>query len=607
MSAHIHSHIQHAPPPLTEDEKAAARWEDDGGPAPQFPSARHEDQWLRISAALTGRLPQLADHHDVLVTCKPGTRSGAPAAFFQVTAELELDANLFAPLDPATIDPARPGDEERYPAVWGAVVHEAAHAAHSAWTTPPELRGTAVDTAAEILEESRAERAHLQRRPADRSYLRSAVGALVMPGFTTQTPCDPWQAATAAGLLLARRDTGVLDPDEVEPLEHVLTGVLGIDTLSTLAKIWQAVHTTADTDQPGMIEHARAWCQALGTDPYEPAPSSGETAAANGRSGALSEAVGEVIVSVTAHETQAARAEQQARAAAAERARVKAEQAAQQRQSARTAEKVFTPGARPHDPRGGTVGRSPVIGTRPPGAGEKSAAGRLARALRAAAHRERTATVTASAAPPGRLNMRAALAREAQKAAGATPTARPWRHTRHHHNPDPPLRVGIAVDVSASMKEAEGPIASAAWILAKAAALTDPDSRAATVAYDHALTAITAPGRTPGHVTQFRANGRGHSLAEATDALTSGLELTRPGTARLLVVASDGIYGRTDRARAAARIAALRKAGCAVLWLAFRPGACPISGATFLELTDPAQAAAVIGNAATAALTDTRT
>ncbi|MFD7013534.1 VWA domain-containing protein [Streptomyces sp. NPDC059928] len=237
--------------------------------------------------------------------------------------------------------------------------------------------------------------------------------------------------------------------------------------------------------------------------------------------------------------------------------------------------------------------------------GDAAEGGCAPRALRAAAYRERTPAVTASVAPPGRLNMRQALARDAQRAAGATPTATPWTRTTYRPNPMPPLRVGIAVDVSGSMSVAAGPIASAAWILAKAAALTDPDSRCATVAYDRSVTAITAPGHTPQRVTQFAANGVGHSLAETIDALTAGLGLDRPGAGRLLVIASDGYYHPEEATRAAERIAGLRRAGCAVLWLAFDPEPRPLPGAALLELTDPAQAATAIGKAATAALTAT--
>ncbi|EXU61724.1 von Willebrand factor A [Streptomyces sp. PRh5] len=602
MPAQTTAHVQHQPPALSEAEWAQARWEDDGGPPFEPSPAAQAGQWIRIAAALTERLPELADRKDVIVTCQHGTRSGAPGAFYPTTAELEIDAALFAPLPPGTINPERRGDEERYPAAWGVLVHEAAHAAHSIWTTPPNLRGTALDRAAQLLEESRAEHAHLTRRPADRPFLRSATHTLILADITAQTPSTHWQAAQAAGLILARRDAGTLDPDETEPLEQAVTSILGPDLLDTLTQIWTAAHATADDDAPGMLDHAHAWCQALGTPATAPEPTDG------GPRGELAEAIGKVTVRVQANDATQAAAQARVAAARTARAEAKAAQAAHERQAAKTAERVFAPGARPFTPgkprKGNTP--SPVTGTRLPTATEKAAAGQLAKALRAAAYRERTTTHTASAAPPGRLNMRQALAREAQKAAGATPTATPWTRTLRRPNPTPPLRVGIAVDVSGSMNAAADPIASAAWILTKATALTDPDSRTATVAYDRALTAITAPGHAPTRVTRFEARGLGHSLAEAIDALCAGLALTQPGTGRLLVIASDGYYHPDEASRAAQRITTLKDAGCAVLWLAFAPDPCPLPGATPLELTHPAQAITAIAKAATTALTTTR-
>ncbi|WP_338672607.1 hypothetical protein V1460_06190 [Streptomyces sp. SCSIO 30461] len=600
------AHVLLAPPAPTDAELAHARWEDDGGPAHEPRPGPQTGHWLRIAAALTTRLPELTGREDVIVTCETQTRSGAPASFFPARAALEIDRALFAPLHPTAIDPTRPGDEHNYPVAWGAFTHEAAHAAHSRWTTPPPLRGTALDAAAQMLEESRAERAHLARRPADRTFLRSALHTLVLADFTAQTPGDAWQAGLAAALILARRDAEILDPDETLPVQQAVSGILGPHRLDTLQTIWTAAHTTADEDTQSMLEHARAWCQALGAAPDKPEPAPD---ARCGHIGELAEAIGNATARVTANE--AAQREAQARATATRtaRTRAKAAQAAHAREAARTAQKVFAPGARPFTPdsqRGkGQRLSSPVTGTRPPTPAEKAAAGQLARVLRAAAFRERTITVTASAAPPGRLSMRGALARDAQKAAGAMPTAQPWIRTQRRQGPTPPLRVGIAVDVSGSMQAAAAPIASAAWIVAKAAALTDPDSRTATIAYRRSLTAITMPGRAPTTVTEFDAAGGGHSLAEATDALTAALDLTTPGAGRLLVIASDGYYRPAEAATAAERVTALRAAGCAVLWLAFDPDPRPLPGTTLLELTDPAQAAAVIGKAATRALATT--
>ncbi|MFD0514151.1 VWA domain-containing protein [Streptomyces aureus] len=246
------------------------------------------------------------------------------------------------------------------------------------------------------------------------------------------------------------------------------------------------------------------------------------------------------------------------------------------RQAPAPAQETALPGDRhPHPHRAGEGGsRTP---------GPSPAGGRLPRTHR---HRDRlggTSRPIEHAPGPGPRRTASRRSRTQRH---------PWIHTQRKHTPTPPLRVAIAVDVSGSMGAAAGPIASAAWILARATALTDPDSRSATVAYDRALTAITAPGRTPARVTEFDASGSGHRLAEAIDALTAGLSLDHSGAGRLLVIASDGHYYPEEAANAAARVTALRTTGCAVLWLAFAPNARPLDGATFLELTDPTQAAA---------------
>ncbi|MEW1661097.1 VWA domain-containing protein [Streptomyces sp. NPDC093707] len=601
MATQLHHHVPPGPPALSEAEWATARWEDDGGNLADVRPHAHRSHWLRIAAALSARLPDLTGREDILVICEDGTRSGAPAAFYPALAQLEIDTALFAPLHPATIRPARPGDEDRYPAAWGAFVHEAAHATHSRWRTPPPLRGTALDEAGQILEESRAERAHLCRRPRDRRYLRAATRALILTDFAGAAPTDRWRAALAAGLVLARRDAGILDPDETRLLESTLTGVLGADLLHTLAGVWTAAHATGDEDGRAMMGHARAWCRALGADstgaPPRPEP-------AGGGSGELAEAVGKVVAQVQVNEAVQRAAEARITVARAARAQDKADRAAQARRAAKTAEKVFSSDGRPFTPGGAGTGRgrSPVTGTRPPEAGERAAAGRLARALRAAAYRERVTTHVSSAIPPGRLDMRQALARDAQRAAGATPTATPWSRTVHRPVPTPPLRIGVAVDVSGSMRAAAAPLASAAWILARAAALTGPDSRTATVAYHRSVTAITVPGRVPRQVTQFGTQGGGHCLAEAVDALSAGLRLDRPGAGRLLVIASDGRYTGEEAACAARRVVDLRREGCAVLWLAFAPGPRALPGSTVVVLQDPARAVTAIAKAAASAL-----
>ncbi|GAA2678113.1 hypothetical protein GCM10010400_46560 [Streptomyces aculeolatus] len=599
MSAH--HHVQ-SPATTPDDDADLARWDDDGAPPAQprtSPAA-----WLRVGAELGDRLVALSGRQDLLVTCRPGTRSSAPAAYFPGLAEIEFDASLFAPLQPHEIHPRIVGDEERYPAAWGVLVHEAAHAAHSVWVEPNGADPRVVE-AALLLEESRAEGAHLIRRPTDRKYLRTSARTLVMPDIANPSIQGVEQAASVAALMLGRRDAGILDAGETKAVADLCEQVLSADLLATLTGIWTAAHRCADHDTTTMLAHAQDWCDALDTaSPALPVPEN--------LSDLLSAAAAVVLDSMDANDAADLAAQAAATNAVAAQSKAqaqdRAQQAGQRRKAAATAKSVFNPRGTTVSPDGTPRPSSnPVTGTRKPTAAEQSAAARLSRALRAAAYRERTEERTTSPTPPGRLNMGRALARDAQRAAGSIPTAEPFTRTHRRNSPTPPLRVGIAVDVSGSMSAACAPVASAAWIVARAAALTDPDSRTATVAYDRDLTALTRPThRAPQRVTTFNANGGNHNLGDAIDALDHGLELSRPGTGRLLVIVTDARYGSDETAQAVTRVKQLTTAGCAVLQLTLTAKSHHLPGTTLLHLPQPSSAPAAIATAATDAIRRTR-
>jgi hypothetical protein len=600
MSARHHVQSSTATP---DDAADLARWDDDGAPPPQPRSS--PATWLRVGAELGDRLVALSGRQDLLVTCRPGTRSGAPAAYFPGLAEIEFDAGLFAPLQPHQVRPRIVGDEEHYPAAWGVLVHEAAHAAHSLWEQPAGAEPRLVE-AALLLEESRVESAHLTRRPTDRTYLRTSARTLIMPDIANPAFHGVEHAAGVAALILGRRDAGILDPGETKAVADLCERVLGTDLLATLTGIWTAAHRCADHDATTMLAHAQDWCDALNTAaPALPA-------APDDLTDLLSGAVGVVMDSMAANDAADLAAHAAAGNAVAAQSRAKAQDRAQQagrrRKAAATATSVFNPRGTTVSPDGTPAPSSnPITGHRQPTAAEQSAAARLSRALRAAAYRERTEERTTSPTPPGRLNMRQALARDAQRAAGSIPTAQPFTHTRRRNSPTPPLRVGIAVDVSSSMSAACKPVASAAWIVARAAALTDPDSRTATIAYDMNLTALTRPThRPPDRVTTFKANGGNHNLGNAIDALDHGLDLSRPGTGRLLVIVTDAQYTADETARAITRIKHLTAAGCAVLQLTLTPNSRHLAGTTPLHLPQPSSAPAAIAKAATDAIRRTR-
>ncbi|MFD3430745.1 vWA domain-containing protein [Nocardia fluminea] len=540
------------------------------------------DGWDSLSAALTAEAPPIADRDDLVVTIAPGAAHGHPAVFMPHSAAIELDGERLG-IDPATARPDRNSDRNRYAAVWGAFVHECAHAKHSVWERPP-VANPAVIEAAMLLEESRIEAAQIRRRPDDRHWLRASATEIVIGDIggadaADAIPPTPYAAAHTAALVLGRLDGGVLEPSECAPAELVIESILGTDTLEKLRAIWREAHTVADDDAAMMLELGQRWLDIVGPDPHEdPVPGSPLGAA-------IGATVGEVRRAVAADPVEPDPSEIAAEA--------RREAAESDKRAAARARKVF-----------GTTASTSRHTTRPPGPDEQSAARVLARALDSAATRERAAVRTTSALPPGRLRMRGALAREAQRAAGAIPTAEPFTRTTRKMTPLPPLRVGIACDVSGSMGEFAEPVASAAWIIARAAELAMVPASTATVTFGKTVRPIVYPGTAPKKVTDFTCPDDWEAIDYAIEALDGALGLARPGATRLLVIISDGgIVNRGCRIRGQKRLNALRAAGCAVLWLA--PATAysdPLDGATVHRITDPAATAAEIGRAATAAV-----
>jgi hypothetical protein len=105
-------------------------------------------------------------------------------------------------------------------------------------------------------------------------------------------------------------------------------------------------------------------------------------------------------------------------------------------------------------------------------------------------------------------------------------------------------------------------------------------------------------------VHEFSAEDNTESFCEAVDALDAALDLSRPDAARLLVIVSDGIFTPDQRVDGQRRVTRLIGTGCVVLWLSL-DGARAMDGTHLVDLTDPAEAAPLIGQAATRALRST--
>jgi hypothetical protein len=553
-------------------------------PAPAPASLpRPSAAWLAFSAQMTAQVAPVADRADLTVTVAPGAGRGAPACFVPASAEIEVNA------DHLGADPANPADRERYPALWGATVHECAHAAHSRWRAP---QGTdaAWSAAATALEESRIEARQVRRRPADRAWLRACTCQIVIGDFTAASapPGSAAEAGSAAALILAREDAGILESAEAEPVAKAVAAVIGEGKLGQLRQVWREAHRTRDDDAKGMVRLGRRWCRILGVAPDQPAPKA-DLAEAGGPPSPVASAVGEA----TARVEDASTAEFAPpppfppRAAEAREAENKA-----RRQVGDASARVFA-----HDPgneSGGTTGTS-----REPTDDEQAAARRLARALREASAGGRAETVIASVTPPGRLRMRHAMAADAQRAAGSMPTAKPFARVERRRVPAPPLAVGVACDVSGSMTAFTGPVASTAWILARATASL-PAARTATVTYGRHVRPVTYPGAVAARVAEFSAAGKYEDFTGAVSALDGALGLARPGATRILVIVSDGRYKGTQHADGQKFITRLAASGCLVIWIAPSDTANTMTGARVVILADPAATSAAVARAVAA-------
>jgi hypothetical protein len=556
-------------------------------PAPSWLAAPAGD-WKTLSDAMTAEVPAIAGR-PVPVACAPGAGLGAPACYLRDIPVIEVDGGLLE-ADPDDCDPALPGDRDRYPVTWGALVHECAHAAHTGVRLPHERRANWCQ-AARQLEEPRIEYRQAGRRPADRRYLRASATKLVLADFTAAgaEPSSPREAGAAAALLLARGDAGILDPDETAGVTAGVEAAIGTEALGRLRATWREFHAAADDDLRTRTVLARRWCRILGIDPDAAPPAPQVIKIPSELAKALARAIEILAAAVAADFAPPPPPFPPDAADKREHEKIS------RRNAERAAREVFGRRTRPRA----------ITGTRDPREGEAAAARRLTRALREATAGERATITTTSKVPPGRLRMGKALASRAQRAAGAIPTAEPFTSSRSRRVPAPPLRAGIACDISGSMGAFTGPVASAAWILARAAGHL-PSAVTASVLFGKGVYALTRPGEKPAKVTDFKATASSESACRAIDALDGALDLAAPGTARLLVIVSDAWFvAPGEPAGAQQRITRLARAGCGVIILTPKgwAGICKYTDCQVIEADDPADAIDAIARAAARALT----
>ncbi|WP_410646239.1 hypothetical protein [Amycolatopsis sp. cmx-4-54] len=575
----------------------------------------------------------LADRDDLIVSVEWDAGPATPPAWFTFDkAEVSLNGPVaLAGAEPWQINPLTPDGRRRHPVIMGLLCHEAAHAHSTRWEHGFDGDiPVVVARAAVLLEDPRIERRQLQRRPRDQLYLRAASRLLVLPDAESHTEAaGRWQAAQAALLTAGRVDAGVLDENDVRKVVTLCRNALGRKDFNRLRALWRDALDLDDGDVAGLLDVAAQWVEVVGVEdpadapaptcatglheghPAAPAQGGDDEAEGSGDdrgtptpgiAGTAAEALARAFRD--AMDTSGERGVSQATAELDDDADHDApsgsgEDSRELAAAERAADEVF---------HGYTVtgGRDPRARTRPPTPAERDLARRTGRALRRAKFRERSRTVIASAVPPGRLSGREAMLGAAQRARKMPVTARPFRQVVRRETPEPPLTVGIAVDISGSMSWATSALASTAWLVAHA--VDDVGGDSATVAFGEWVTAITKPGVPPTVVQEFVADDGHERFTDAMRALDGGLRLTSGTGARLVFVVSDGHFVLPGEMESAQTIIdRFVRSGVHVLWLDLKSRTRNLTtivpaGAIPVQVTDVAEIPHQVGAIAVRAL-----
>jgi hypothetical protein len=517
-----------------------------------------------------------------------------PGVTFPALGIIEINPE-YLPDDvtPETMSPLIRKDHQRYPVVWGLLGHEAAHAHFSHWMDEIDERArrgklTKLDAkylgAATILEESRIEKKHMEFRPQDQVWLQASGTQLALEEVSKQMKEAKTEVAKinaenpeagahiskaviarAAALVLARIDAGSVDPDEnTNAITKLVEEAFGKGDAVKLRSIWTRAQRTGDYDTDTMMALGKEWYELTGDDGGQgqddemamvgiPGDGDGDGDGDDPLSQAMKGKAKDSEKEASGESERERR--QKAIARKVDKRKLEAQQEKEAKQAARAA----------FAGKGGDD-RHPITGYRDPTPKEMTLARTTRRQLQAAYLPEKSVTKVSRVLPPGKLSMRAVQQQDAQAASGLMPDAEPFTYKDRQHVPTPPLKVGIIQDVSASQGAAAAAAVSGAWSLAKATQMIS-DAEVVMVSFGARVDAIISPREKMPKVPMLRTPYGTDYFLDALKAVEGQLDLTRSGSARLVVILTDGYFADRDMRGRDAALKRLTEFGVKVLWM----------------------------------------
>jgi len=556
-------------------------------PAEQVHPSAVGRSWGIASAVLTKAALGITD--GVLVKCYPGAPAPAAGLINMLSRNILVDGELFG-CDPADIpDPPGRDHMKQLMVVLGVTFHECGHGNHT--PSPDEYEAVPKELLvdARTLEEARMEARANESHPRCTTYLRAAVGKVLLE-HAPETPAAPLTRAVAvrqAALVLGRVPAGTLLQSEVTAAEDELEQVLGGGDLARVKEIVAEVCRASDENAiPALIEGARKLAE-IEPPPPESASgggSGGEAGSGDPDAGGLSWSDVEDILEAGAEEWRDSEVNSDANAG---------DLVDDLRKLARSIAKGDAPPGKTVGLYGG-IGLSgpeiPPTGGRPPVAAERIAVSRLATALRRA--RSKRLIHEGRVAPPGRFSGRGAMRQASELERGAPVRGLAFRtHRTVVQELWHPL-VGIVADVSGSMAGHLGALASVLWVVHTA--VEEVDGRAGASLFSAEAKLLCKPGRRLTQVPVVTMAGGTTAAGEAIDVLRDALPLGDCRRPRLVVMIGDGLWHAED---GEGEIAELQASGCGVVSVGIDSEPVAHGEDRVVAVSNPLEIAAVIGRA----------
>lgn len=560
------------------------------------------DRWRDSSAALTRIVDVIAERDDLIVRVVDGNPR-APGVFDPSGACITLDASRVLPadVDQASLDFSDLRSLARVPVVAGVLAHEVGHADH---TVNSATEATNVAEWVRLLEEPRIETVMARTRPHTRTWMQASVAHLL----GNPAPDSAETAARTLILIGGRLLGGVLDPTDRLDLDGVCGEWLTDRQLAVIATATSVAVELADGDIAGLTTQAKRIADVMGnlTPPaHEDGLSHGGQQSPNdGTATGQPESSGDASQGTAKQATSAGSGLDAAIQQIAEDAAADMRTAAgivvtnpltRMKQKARRGRATDVARAARDAQRA-----THKVTHRPPTAEEHKQAAQLIRMMRRAADRGIDTTTHETATPGGALVSSELVQHAAQRATGATPTATPWRTTTRRQRRQPKLTIGIAADISPSMRAVTDQVGLATWLLTLAA--RDRGGQASTITWHSTAAVLSARRATSVPVAEVAASSSG--LPTALRALDGTLALTaRTNQPRLVVVITDAELPNPTEIYSEVNM--LTATGVKVLWLTTSQAASTIdapAGTTATTITDQSQLSRIIGEAATQAL-----